>query len=223
MRKMILKKIVKNNNKIYFSFLIATMSMMLSISPVFASTQTNMDILKLADPVVIEKDDDVEEEKPKTPLTPSGNLTLVDDINSNNDSDKQFITVISKNGNYFYLIIDRANDEENVYFLNMVDEYDLLQLIEEIPEEPEPVIVEPTPEPVIVEPTPEPVEEESSSNPIIPLLSLLLLGGGGAYYYFNFYNKETTSNNKSDGLGDEDDDYDDDYDEYDLNSDDDNI
>ena len=55
------------------------------------------------------------------PLTPDGNLTLVDDTES---GDKEFITVQTKAGNTFYLIIDHASDEENVYFLNLVDEED---------------------------------------------------------------------------------------------------
>jgi len=42
------------------------------------------------------------------PLTPSGNLTLVDDFSGETARDKQFMTVVSKNGNYFYIIIDRA-------------------------------------------------------------------------------------------------------------------
>lgn len=65
------------------------------------------------------------------PLTPDGNLTLVDDIDGEQSKDKEFITVVSKNGNYFYLVIDRAEDKENVYFLNLVDESDLLALIED--------------------------------------------------------------------------------------------
>ena len=61
-------------------------------------------------------------------LTPDGNLTLVDDIASASSSDKQFITVVTKSGNYFFIIIDRAAETENVYFLNKVDEADLLSV-----------------------------------------------------------------------------------------------
>lgn len=63
------------------------------------------------------------------PLTPEGNMTLVDDIQT--DSNKQFLTVQTKNGNYFYLVIDRSGDRENVHFLNQVDEADLMALLEE--------------------------------------------------------------------------------------------
>ena len=62
------------------------------------------------------------------PFTPDGNLTLVDDTES---GDKEFITVQTKDGNTFYLIIDHASDEDNVYFLNLVDEEDLLALIDD--------------------------------------------------------------------------------------------
>lgn len=76
------------------------------------------------------------EPTPEPSFTPEGNLTLIDDFSE--VESKQFITVQSKSGNYFYIVIDRAGDTENVYFLNLVDEADLLALIEEPESEPEP-------------------------------------------------------------------------------------
>ena len=73
-----------------------------------------------------------------TPLTPTGNMTLVDDI-LQVLKDKQFITVQTRSGNYFYIIIDRSGDTENVYFLNMVDEADLLALMDDGKQETAPV------------------------------------------------------------------------------------
>lgn len=86
-----------------------------------------------------------------TPLTPDGNMSLVDDIYQNESykngeeeviQSKQFITVQTKSGNVFYIIIDRSKEGENVYFLNLVDESDLMALMDlpestETPAEPE--------------------------------------------------------------------------------------
>ena len=67
-------------------------------------------------------------------LTPEGNLTLVDDYYTNysDGSGQQFITLVSKSGNTFYLVIDRnAKGQQTVHFMNLVDEADLLALMEE--------------------------------------------------------------------------------------------
>ena len=67
-------------------------------------------------------------------LTPEGNLTLVDDYYTNysDGSGQQFITLVSKSGNTFYLVIDRnAKGQQTVHFMNLVDEADLLSLMED--------------------------------------------------------------------------------------------
>lgn len=71
----------------------------------------------------------VEETEDSPVLTPEGNAALVDDFGGN----KQLITVTTKAGNYFYILIDRANEDKEtaVHFLNQVDEADLMALMED--------------------------------------------------------------------------------------------
>ncbi|WP_409967770.1 DUF4366 domain-containing protein [Bengtsoniella intestinalis] len=123
-------------------------------------------------------------------LTPDGNLTLVDDITVTDESSKQFITAVSKDGNYFYIVIDRSDDSENVYLLNLIDEADLVALTtgESVPLIPsEPTVEEPTPEPTpeVTEPE-EPITEETDNNSVLLLVLVLGIGGIGGAYYFVF-------------------------------------
>ena len=151
---------------------------------------------------------------PESPLTPKGNLTLVDDVEQKGDAtgkeqSKQFLTVESKRGNTFYIVIDRNGDEENVYLMNLVDEADLMALIEsdETEEEPPvctckekcapgevdatcPVCVTNLTECTGKEPEPE-EESEQEEAPAkkgggaigAAVILLLALAGGGAYYF----------------------------------------
>ena len=67
-------------------------------------------------------------------LTPEGNLSIVDDYHTSysDGSGQQFITLVSKSGNTFYLVIDRnAKGQQTVHFMNLVDEADLLSLMED--------------------------------------------------------------------------------------------
>ena len=144
------------------------------------------------------------------PLTPEGNATLVDDYYG----DKQLITVTTKAGNYFYILIDRANEDKEtaVHFLNQVDEADLMALLEDGQTEEKPAACtcaekcqagavntacpvcavnmsecagkEPE---VAQEPEPEPEpEKESGSGGALVLILLLAVLGGGAFAYIKF-------------------------------------
>ena len=174
-------------------------------------------------------------------LTPDGNLTLIDDIGSSTKAGKQFITLESKNGNVFYMIIDRDDEgEETVHFLNQVDEADLMALTgeEETPSVcscttkcvagtvntscpvcavnmTECVGKEAKPE-VPAEPT-EPAAEEpekkSGVGGILVVLLIVALGGGAAFYIF----KQKKAKPQTKGSADLDDyDYGEDEDEYEF-------
>lgn len=115
--------------------LLCSVAMILGVgvTPVFAQTNEMAESTSVQDVTPEEPEEPAEPEEPENldPLTPEGNLTLVDDITSEKTG-KQFITVVSKNGNYFYIIIDRDDEGENtVHFLNLVDEADLLNLMDE--------------------------------------------------------------------------------------------
>lgn len=160
----------------------------------------------------------VEETEPAPPLTPEGNAALVDDFGGN----KQLITVTTKSGNYFYILIDRANEDKEtaVHFLNQVDEADLMALMEDgqVKEEP-PALCNCTEKceagavntacpvcsmdkgrctgkaPELPAETPEPEKEKSGGlNPAALILLLVLLGGGGAFAYFKFIKNKPKTN-----------------------------
>ena len=136
-------------------------------------------------------------EPPSTALTPDGNLTLVDDYDEAHadGSGKQFITLVTKAGNTFYLIIDRDDEgEQTVHFLNLVDEADLLALMDEDTAakytKPETEVQPPaeTQKPEDNEDKPDEEKPAPKANPLPALLLVLaLLGGGGFFAYTKFF------------------------------------
>lgn len=136
-------------------------------------------------------------EPPSAALTPDGNLTLVDDYDEAHadGSGKQFITLVTKAGNTFYLIIDRdAEGEQTVHFLNLVDEADLLALMDEDEAakyaKPETEVQPPAETQKPEDNADKPDEEKPApkANPLPALLLVLaLLGGGGFFAYTKFF------------------------------------
>ena len=164
----------------------------------------------------------VEETEDSPPLTPEGNAALVDDFGGN----KQLITVTTKAGNNFYILIDRANEDKEtaVHFLNQVDEADLEALMEDgQTTEETPAVCNCTekcaagavntacpvcavdmagctgqePEPEPT-PAPEPEPEPAGLNPALLVVVLAVLGGIGVLAYFKVIREKTKSRNHPD-------------------------
>ena len=129
---------------------------------------------------------------PGMPYKSSGNMHTLDMLYSA-ATNKQFITVQARNGATFYLIIDydKPIDEDaelyETYFLNLVDERDLLALLsdEELPS-PTPEVIVVTPEPTAAPaatavPADATTNKQSDSTKSLLLLAVVaVLGLGGA-------------------------------------------
>lgn len=154
---------------------------------------------------------------PGTPFTEDG-IAATRDLLYDKHTNKQFITVETRNGHTLYIVIDydKLLDEEEeryqTYFLNPVDEADLMALLEDGQTEEAPEVCTcaekcqagavntacpvcsvnmsecagkaPEVEP---ESEPEPEKESGSSGGALVLILLLVaLGGGGAFAYIKF-------------------------------------
>lgn len=153
---------------------------------------------------------------PGTPFTEDG-IAATRDLLYDKHTNKQFITVETRNGHTLYIVIDydKLLDEEEeryqTYFLNPVDEADLMALLEDGQAEEKPAACTcaekcqagavnttcpvcavnmsecagkaPEVEP---EPEPEPEKESGSGDALVLILLLAALGGGGAFAYIKF-------------------------------------
>lgn len=181
--------------------------------PVTEATQPEEITEPEPDPVI------PDEVTPGEPIDDEGSA-YTRDLLYDKATNKQFITIQTKNGNTFYIIIDYdapINDEEEqyqTYFLNMVDESDLLALMDEeaVAElttcvcdthcEAGAVNVEcpvcktnmsectgkvPEPQTPVEDDSEKPEEPKSGSNMGMIIAIVAIAGvGGAAYYYFKF-------------------------------------
>ena len=144
---------------------------------------------------------------PGQPYKSEGNMQTMDMLYSAS-TNKQFITVQTRAGETYYMVIDydKPIDEENdiyeTYFLNLVDDRDLMSVVSEDE-------IQPTPTPQIVYVTPEPAPATQQPAPIVVeddgmeemLPTILLIGGvaalGGAIFWL-VKKKDSTARNVPD-------------------------
>ena len=140
---------------------------------------------------------------PGQPFTQHGNMATRDVLYSAS-TNKQFISVQSRNGQTYYMVIDydkpidEANEIYETYFLNMVDDRDLISVLtdEEIVPTPTPQIIYVTPEPTTVpqptQPPAEPQKKSDNSAVALLLLVIVLLAVVGFAVWFTMNQKKTT-------------------------------
>lgn len=122
-------------------------------------------------------------------FTPDGSGTVLDNVTD--EEGKEFFTITTPDENIFYLIIDRAREDGNVYFLNAVTEDDLLSLAKEDAGNKEESAIpaqEPSPQPdASSEPEDTPVKSEQGGDSTLIFVLLAAVIAGGAGYYFKIY------------------------------------
>lgn len=145
---------------------------------------------------------------PGQPYKSEGNMQTMDMLYSAS-TNKQFITVQTRAGETYYMVIDydkpidEANDIYETYFLNLVDDRDLMSVVSEDE-------IQPTPTPQIVYVTPEPAPATQQPAPIVVeddgmeemLPTILLIGGvaaiGGAIFWLVKKKKDSSARNVPD-------------------------
>ena len=159
----------------------------------------------------------------ETSSLPEGNGALLEDV-SDDVVNRQFLSIQSKNGNTFYIVIDKdSKGKQNVYFMNLVDEYDLMAFAEKFPEEVQSELkdgaessAETDKDGNAVKSDENQTEKDTKTksgggNPMLIIILVLAAGGGGAFYYFKVVKpKKGAKAPKQADYGDEDEDYEED-------------
>lgn len=121
-------------------------------------------------------------------ISTSGNGHVVDNVDDTDSEKLQFITVTAKDGSVFYVVIDKQNTNDNVYFLNTVDVGDLEALTDDYTTQK--VTATTTPAPSETTPTPEPSaakkqkqeKQPISGNVLILIIAAIAAAGISIYY-----------------------------------------
>ena len=157
----------------------------------------------------------------ETSSLPEGNGSLLEDV-FDDVVNRQFLSIQSKNGNTFYIVIDKdSKGKQNVYFMNLVDEYDLMAFAEDFPVEIQSELKDGAESSSETDKDGDSVKsnesqtdkdtktKSSGGNPM--LIIILVLAGGGAFYYFKVVKpKKGAKAPKQADYGDEDEDYEED-------------
>lgn len=141
-----------------------------------------------------------------------GNGQVLDDITDG--STKEFLTIVTKNNQTFYVIIDRSSTTDNVYMLSNIDEDDLQEFLKEASankEEDKPAVI--LPEKTVTEDEPAAPETESdkketendqAKNAGMGLIFVAAVGALAAAYYFKIYKPKQNVEEDTDNEGLED-------------------
>lgn len=154
-----------------------------------AETEATTEAVVVEEELTADTEETTETEESAGAFSESGNLSLLDDVGADKAKNLEYMTVQTKSGAVFYLVIDKSADTENVYFLNQVDELDLMAIMDDaqkqeyessLKEEPKEV-----PEtPIEDEPTADdPVDEEPQADlqtnnfALFGVIAALVIGG----------------------------------------------
>jgi len=172
----------------------------------------------------------------ETSSLPEGNGALLEDV-SDDVVNRQFLSIQSKNGNTFYMVIDKdSKGKQNVYFMNLVDEYDLMAFAEKFPEGVQSELKDGTKSSAGTDKDGNTVKSDESQtdkdtqtksgggNPMLIIILVLAAGGGGAFYYFKVVKpKKGAKAPKQVDYSDEDEDYEEDTGNEDISDEDEEV